>query len=148
MTLDEIEDQLPWGLHDALLLRLAVDWTRAELAFEARVMITERQDMDQLARIVVTGLVFCAIDAPIIDPASGYIPTSATGLRIAMGPGPARGASLPDPPGGCFLNWIFVSDWNRFIHVCGREAELTWLEDAPQPSRSGGALFPGDNVPA
>jgi hypothetical protein len=148
MTLDEIEQQLPWGLHDALLLRLSVDWTRAELVLDVRLMITERQDMDQLARIVVTGLVFCAVDAPEIDPARGYVPTSPTGLRIDAGPGAARGASLPAVPEGCFLQWIFVSDWNRYIHVCGREAALAWLEDAPQPSGAGGrALFPGDEVP-
>jgi hypothetical protein len=77
-----------------------------------------------------------------------YVPTSPTGLRIDAGPGAARGASLPAVPEGCFLQWIFVSDWNRYIHVCGREAALAWLEDAPQPSGAGGrALFPGDEVP-
>jgi hypothetical protein len=47
----------------------------------------------------------------------------------------------------CFLHWIFVHPWNRFIHICGREAELVWLEDAAQPSRGLRALFPGDAIP-
>lgn len=42
MTLDDIEQQPPWGLHDALLQRLSVDWTRAELLLDVRVMLTAR----------------------------------------------------------------------------------------------------------
>ncbi len=31
MTLEELEATLPWGLHDAHVERLAIDWTRAQL---------------------------------------------------------------------------------------------------------------------
>jgi hypothetical protein len=148
MTLDEIEQTLPWGLHDALLLRLSVDWARASVTLDVRVMMSERQDLGRLGRIVITGLLFCAIDPPEIDPARGYVPVAEAGLWIDAGPGSAAGASLPSIPEGCFLHWLFVRSWNRFIHICGRHAELIWLDDGPQPSRSAGrALFPGDHVP-
>jgi hypothetical protein len=146
-SIDDIERPLPWGLHDALLLRLSVDWTQGELALEARIMMTKNQDMDQLVRVRVLGLVFCSVDAPQIEPARGYVPIREGGLRINSGPGAAPSASLPAAPEGCFLHWIFVSDWNRFIHICGRHAELTWLEDSPKPSGSiWRALFPGNEI--
>ena len=28
------------------------------------------------------------------------------------------------------LQWFFVHDWNRFIHICGKSARLEWIEPA------------------
>jgi hypothetical protein len=72
MTLEELEATLPWGLHDAYLERLQIDWPEAKLVLDVRVMVTEHQDMDQRARITITGLVFCSVDPPEIDSAHGY----------------------------------------------------------------------------
>lgn len=139
MTLEEIEATLSWGLHDAYLEAIDVDWLKGTLVLSVRVMITERQDMEQRARITITGLVFCSIDAPEIDPARGYEPMPEGGLRINAGEGPANEearSKLPRTPEGCFLHWLFVQQWNRFIHICGREAELTWTEQAPTAARA------------
>jgi hypothetical protein len=151
MNLEDLEATLPWGLHDAYLERIEIDWPKAELVLDVRVMITEHQEMDQRARISVTGLVFCAMDPPEIDPARGYDPTAEHGLWIACGTGAANDdarSRLPKTPGGCFLHWIFVRQWNRFIHICGQSAELTWLETAPVSSRTATrAAFPGEFMP-
>jgi hypothetical protein len=151
MTLEELEATLPWGFHDAYLERIEIDWPKAKLVLDVRVMITEHQDMDQRARITVTGLVFCCIDPPEIDPTRGYEPTPDHGLWIDSGEGPANEdarSRLPEAPGGCFLQWLFVHQWTRFIHICGRNVELVWLEQEPVPSRSASrALFPGEGVP-
>jgi hypothetical protein len=151
MNLEELEATLPWGLHDAYLERLQIDWPEAKLVLDVRVMITEHQDMDQRALITITGLVFCSVDPPEIDLAHGYEPTPVGGLWIDSGVGPANedsGGRLPRIPDGCFLNWLFVHQWNRFIHICGRNAYFAWLEPAPVPSRSATrALFPGEVVP-
>ncbi len=150
MTLSEIEASLPWGLHDAYLETLSIDWPRATLSMTVRVMMTRAQDKDQRASIVVTGLVFCSIDAPEIDPTRGYEPTPEEGLWLDSGEGAANEEAkgrLPKVPEGCFLQWFFVSQWNRCIHVCGRRAELIWLETDPTSSRATTrALFPGDTV--
>jgi hypothetical protein len=151
VNLSDIEASLPWGLHDAYLESLALHWPKATLAMTVRVMMTKHQDMDQRASILVTGLVFCSIDAPEIDPERGYEPTPIEGLWIDSGTGPATpeaASRLPNVPDGCFLHWFFVSQWNRFIHICGRHAELTWIEAAPVAARGDTrALFPGENVP-
>ncbi|MBI5535619.1 MAG: hypothetical protein HY898_23010 [Deltaproteobacteria bacterium] len=151
MNLDEIEASLPWGLHDAYLERMAIDWIERRLTLDVRVMITEHQDMDQLARITVTGLVYCSIDPPEIDPARGYEPCPSTGLWIDAGSGAANEgdrARMPATPPGCFLHWLFVQGWNRCIHVCARDAELSWIEPHPVAARAETrALFPGDEIP-
>lgn len=136
MTIARIEAALPWGLHDALLQRLTIDWPRAKLTLTVRVKVTERQDFDRCGEIEVGGLVFCAIDAPEIDPQRHYQPIPRDGLWIDAGEGAAKEearARLPEIPEGCFLHWIFARDWNRFIHICGRKANFEWTE--PQPVR-------------
>jgi hypothetical protein len=150
MDLVELARSLPWGLHDASLEALEVDWLRGRLALTLRLVMSERQDLDRRARIDLEGLVYCSIEPPEIDPAGGYEPLPDGGLRISEGPGPAvsRSSLLPATPPGCFLHWLYVGSWNRFIHLCAREARLTWLEEAPVPARATTrALFPGDEVP-
>lgn len=151
MTFDDIEATLPWGLHDAYLEAIAIDWLGARLELTVRLMMSERQDMDQRARITVTGLVYCAIDPPEIEPKRGYVAIPEHGLWIDTGSGcldAAAKGQLPKSPAGCFLQWIFVHDWNRYIHICGSDVSLAWLEPAPVPARARTrALFPGDVVP-
>jgi hypothetical protein len=54
---------------------------------------------------------------------------------------------LPEVPGDCFLRWLFVNQWNSFIHISGREAHLEWLEPHPVAARSASrALFPGEEI--
>ncbi len=148
MTFDEIEATLPWGLHDAYLEGIVLDWLGARLELTIRLMMSEHQDMDQRACVTVRGLVYCSIDPPEL---SGDVAMPKAGLWIDTGSNAVDnkpGAALPETPPGCFLQWIFVHDWNRFIHVCGRDVTLTWLERNPVPSRaSTRALFPGDDVP-
>ncbi|HEX7602209.1 MAG TPA: hypothetical protein VF316_11415 [Polyangiaceae bacterium] len=151
MDIATIEASLPWGLHDAYLEAVRIDWSSATATLTVRVMMTERQDMDRRAEITVTGLVLCAIDPPQIDPRRGYEPTPERGLWIDSGEGPANDeakARLPKLPDGCFLHWFFVQNWNRFIHISGKDAELRWIEEAPVAARSAKrALFAGDLIP-
>ncbi len=132
-----VEAALPWGLHDAILESIEIDWLSARATLTVRVMITERQDSDRRGKIAVSGLVFCAIDPPEIDSARHYEPVPPDGLWIGAGEGAANEEAksrLPKVPDGCFLHWLFVHNWNRFIHICGRTANFTWLE--PQPVRA------------
>jgi len=151
MTFQEIEATLPWGLHDAYLEGIVIDWVGARLELDVRLMMSESQDLDQRARLTVTGLVYCAIDAPRSDPPRGYTSIPGTGLWIDTGAGPAPTAPelrLPAAPAGCFLQWVFVHDWNTFMHVCGRDVSFRWLEPNAVPSRAlTRALSPGDIVP-
>src|ERR1700722_316639 len=101
MNLAEIEAGLPWGLHDAYLEGIEIDWLTSTACLLVRVMMTERQDQDQRARITVSGLAFCAIDPP--DPRRRDKDSSVSrGLWLGTGEGPANDAAkqrLPVVPG-------------------------------------------------
>lgn len=83
MNIAEIEASLPWGLHDALLQSIAIDWPKAKLTLAVRVKTSEHQDFDRACEIQIDALVFCSIDAPEIDPK----------LRTTM-----QGAACPQSP--------------------------------------------------
>lgn len=56
MTLEELMRDLPWGLHDAHLVRMTVDYDARTVSVDVRLQISERQATDQLARLLFTGL--------------------------------------------------------------------------------------------
>ncbi len=135
MTLDELARGLPSGLHDAALVRLAVDYEQQSLTIEVRICVGDPdassdplREARRPACITLSGLVFC-----ILDPPDSRYPFDARGpMVIDAGPGEPSTApgAHPPVPAGAFLAWIFVSGWNSFIRFAARDAELTWLADA------------------
>jgi hypothetical protein len=135
MTFEEMEERLPSGLHDASLQALRVDWVKREVEIDLGVQTRDDGECRRLGRVVVGDLLFCAIEPPEDDAGRGYEPLPARGLTIGTGAGTAEATSkkaLPRVPDGYFLQWIFVREWNAFIHICGRDVSLHWLEDEPR----------------
>jgi hypothetical protein len=146
--LEAIEQGLPWGLHDALLVRLEVDWMQRVALMELRIAMTEVQDQDRLGQLTFRNLLFCTVEAPEIDKARGYGAISPDGLQVDCGTGvghESSGDRLPVIPDGFPLYWFYVREWNRFIHVCARTVHFAWLEEkaAPRGARRR-AIFAGD----
>ncbi len=108
MKLSEIEEQLPWGLHDAYLERLELDWLRKVLVMDVRLMMNDRQDMDQRAQIKVTGLVYCIIEPPIIDPTKGYEAMPEGGLWIVSEEGASNKQPIYQKPQTAALCIIYL----------------------------------------
>lgn len=153
MTLDELMEPLPWGLHDAYLEALTIDWVERELRLTVRLQMTEHQDMDQRAVITISGLVFCTVEPPDMRPEEKEIDRAGYAIDLLRHPFPYGSRTLPAVPEGCFLNCIYDNEqrgrvWPGPIHFCGRNASLEWLEPAPVPARhTRRALFPGDTPP-
>lgn len=148
VTIEKITAELGWGLHDACLQRLELDWVAAELGLLIRIKMDERQKVDRLARITVTGVEYCVVDPPIYGDAVQK--TLGVGLWIDDGPGVPTNprVTLPAAPDDCFTHWLFVQEWNSFIHICGRDAKREWLESDSQPvARSSNLKWPGDEIP-
>lgn len=134
MTLEEVENSLPSGFHDARLHRLEIDWTSAQAAFELWVDVTDTDDTQeyvQRARVEISGLGFISFEAP----QSVNEATSAKGLWIDAEALSVAPDGYPPIPSGYFLHRIYVNNWNRFLFVCGQEATLIWLEATRVPLR-------------
>ncbi|NMO16678.1 hypothetical protein HPC49_13470 [Pyxidicoccus fallax] len=149
MTLSDIEDALPWGLHDARLTWMWVDWGRGKLSLHVRVKMDEHQKTDQLAGITLSGLRYFTMTPPTGSAPEGA-PDPERGSWIDAGSGHARpeaAASHPPTPEGHFVHYIYFRDTGQDLHVCAQEAELTWIEEKPVPVSGSGALFPGEEIP-
>ena len=146
MTLEELENALNWGLHDADLVRLEVDWQARRLTLDARLQMDRHQESSQLARIALDGLRYFSVTPPRCEERD-----EETLPWIDAGQGFAREearATHPSVPPGHFIHWLFFRETCQEVQICAREASLTWLEPAPV-SKDGGhrALFPGDEIP-
>lgn len=128
-TIGDLLGELPWGLHDAYLEALEVDYLEARLDLMVRLMMSERQDRDQRAMIRVEGLVYCAVDPPNPRPER----SGASWISDGSGIAPSAVERIPQAPEGGFVHWLFMHERNAFIHICGRSATLAWLEPAPVP---------------
>ncbi len=128
-SIGDLSSELPWGLHDAFLETLHVDYVAGVAELTVRLLMTET--MDQRARLRVEGLVYCVVDPP--DPRAQR--PGALWISDGSGVAPSAVERIPPAPEGCFAHWFFLHEGNAFIHICGRSAALAWLEQAPVPKR-------------
>lgn len=128
MTLEEIEQSLPNGFHDAQIVSIALDYVRREAKFELEVLFSDSEKEEaesyRAATLTLSRFLYCVIEAPDskypyqvgkalwVDTGSTYEATQLSSVQ------------LPDPPEGAFAIWFFVNDWNSFIHVAAFDAEI------------------------
>jgi len=143
VTLEELDDNLPNGFHDAQILSFELDYEAGIAKFNLNLLVgwpddpePERQSY-QKATLVVRGLCFCSIDPP--DSTYPFLPD---GRHIWVSGDPAKPdhlLSLPDLtrkfPAGAWCYRFFVHDWNAFIHIAGCDAEVKWVGEKPKHSR-------------
>lgn len=131
MTLEELEAMLPNGLHDAQLKSLAVDYEAGTALLKLELWIgdldsavEEEREAYAECELTVSGLCFCIVETPDGDEAGEGA------VSIDAGPTTPElmekyGWKLPRVPPGSFIHWLYVSPWNAFIHIAGREARLS-----------------------
>jgi hypothetical protein len=132
VQLMEIENSLPNGFHDAFLESIHVDYESRRATFKLQLWIgdidaatkTQREAYEE-SSLELLDLVYLVVEGP--DPRTKY--ADAKKLWIDAGeakPGTAPGTPIPveQLPRGTFAYWIFVRDWNSFIHVAARGARL------------------------
>lgn len=140
MTLDEWDEKLPNGFHDAKILSVAIDYVAGVATFRLELLVgwpgdpePERQRY-QDAEMIVTGLSFCSI-----DPSDPRYPFLVDGRPINVGGDPAKSDHLPalselltKCPAGTWCYRFFVHDWNSFIHIGALDAQVSWIGPPPK----------------
>lgn len=130
MTLNELAEALPNGLHDALLHGYEVDLERRAVVLELSLWMGDLRQADtaererrERTRVVLEGVRFFHVEGP----APGYPYAGPRPARVDLcEPDPNHPLSKEQPP-GVFVTRLFVDEWNAFIHVAAESAELAPL---------------------
>ena len=130
MTLEELARTLPNGFHDAEFRTVLLDYGRRRVLIDVSVWIG---DMDAKfapregyrdGELVIDGLHFVVIEPP--DPRYPFAENTSLCVAGCSPPSKSDFASVSALPAGCFASRFFVNEWNSFIHVAARGANLTW----------------------
>lgn len=132
MKIEELENSLPNGFHDADLQSLAVDYRRREAVFKMRVWVgseeptpmdSGRMPIMRDAQLSVRGL-----DYVIIGPPQTLSETEGRVLDVSGYLGvPSPEISVPRQSEGAFVYSFYVSNWDNFIIFAAQDAELHWV---------------------
>ena len=133
MTLEELEDTLPNGLHDSEVVRINVDYESRILALDVDVWVgdmgnaPDKREAYKRARIEISGLLFLVMEPP--DPnypfATGDLRIDGCDMRKNL-----DNKLLESLPAGSFFRSIWVNEWNAFIHIAAIEAQISWTAEA------------------
>jgi len=133
MTLEELENTLPNGLHDAEVQRLDVDYAQRKVTFELAVWVgdmgdpPEKREAYKSGRLEITGLIFLVMEPP--DPRYPFRISS----KLTIDGTDARKSLdvelLATLPADSFFRSLWVNQWNACLHVAAKHAEMTWLND-------------------
>lgn len=130
MTLEELENTLPNGLHDSEIKSIEIDYVQRSTTLKLSVFVGELNAPSEIreaykeALLVITGLQYLIIEPPN----ENYPFAESKALWIdardmSKNLNPSLLASLPE---GSFVRSFFVNEWNSFVHLAGTNVELTW----------------------
>ena len=91
-------------------------------------MLQHLKSRERYIQVTVTGLIYYIVDPPCYE----YLKEShkrdaGDGLWVDIGEGnnPSTQTQLPQPlPHGAFYNWIYVHNWNSFIHIAAMDSSI------------------------
>lgn len=136
MNLEQIENSLPNGFHDAEIEVISVDYVSKCAVMKMRMWVgnldasnEDEREAYRRAELLLSDLLYFVIDPP--DPEYEFKKKGS--VSVSAGKAGEEGAPAPPIapgllPDGAFAHWFFVSDWNSFIHVAAMRADLQWRE--------------------
>ena len=131
MTLDELENQLPNGLHDAKLMSFFVNLEDRSLKLKVEIDHSSPDpEVPSLepcpVEIMITGLCYFSLNPP--DPGlingTSWISAGNEVIEKKM-ISPEVAAKLPS---GAFLHYIFLGSWNALMLIGGMDARIEFLQ--------------------
>jgi hypothetical protein len=134
MNLEEIDESLPNGFHDAWLVGLEIDYVHGIAVFKTNVLIglpdepVEMRDRYRLGTLRFSGVSFVVVDPPdarnaVLTP--GAVTFSWSRLDAAESPHIAELV----PSGSDVQAYSFwVLNWCSSIHLAAREVSFDWSE--------------------
>ena len=132
MKLTDINDSLPNGFHDSIIDSVSVDYGKRSLRFDINVWIGDMSSIDEKRREAYRRGVLKIYDFEyfIVEPPNESYPYKKE-QQITIDGGDYEkkniktSVTLPRTISeGLFRYWFFVYEWNSFIHIAAKNAEL------------------------
>jgi hypothetical protein len=130
VTLDELENSLPNGLHDAEVRRVSIDYLQRSMTIDLDVFVgevdapSEKREAYRDGSLVISGLQFATVEAPDARypfAESGCLRLDTCDMTKKLAP-----ELLAKLPTDSFCRSFFVNEWNAFVHFAGLSAEILW----------------------
>lgn len=133
MTLEDLDETLPNGLHDALIKSLTHDYENAtvKLAVEILVGLPDDAPADRSryrdAEIVFSRVLFCSVELPDNERIIGH-PGSIWFKFWRREPGvlPEKIEKSLPPDALCYS--LYILEWESQIHIAAGDMSFTWLD--------------------
>jgi hypothetical protein len=126
-ALEQIQDSLPNGFHDALLEAWSFDTATREMTVGLAVDVCDAESGELRARyrsglLTLIGVVAIQVDEVKVDGVPG------TRLSVEVGSGADRERSSfgSGGPPDAFLGWIYLRDADAFIRFLATTAQWLW----------------------
>jgi hypothetical protein len=130
VNLDELEADLPNGLHDSLLREFSTDPIERRAEFTLDIWIGDlhsnvfsERERRRPARLELLGLTYLVFD----DGDPRHVLTDRSPVQIDTCGADDDADRARQVPAGGFAGRFFVTEWNSFVHFAACEARLTWL---------------------
>lgn len=130
-NLQEIENQLPNGFHDARLEEFSFRLTKNEVQFDLQVFVgdpdavmVEEREKYRNAKLLIKDIYYFEIDTP-----EGSVSFQARPSRVDGGVADETSSVKPrrPMPDGTFAYWFYIENWNSLIHFAAKRASFNWV---------------------
>lgn len=131
MSINEIEKNLPNGLHDAVMFGHHVDYQKGSIEFYLEVWVggLNSENMEERERYKKGILSFSGVEYFIIEPPCE---TQIVFEPFSFSAGDPEieeikpSVSLPDAPDGSFRVYFFIYKLNAFMHICANKCSFEY----------------------
>jgi hypothetical protein len=133
MTLEEVEDTLPNGLHDAEVQRIVVDYAQHKLTLDLAVWVGEMDDPPEkreaykIGQLEISGLIYLVMEAP--DPKYPYRTSSKLTIDSIEDKENMDSELVKALPANSFCRRFWVSEWNAFMRIAATSAQMVWMDE-------------------
>jgi len=159
MTLEQLANTLPNGLHDSALKGLSIDYERRTLRLDVSIKVgdsegpREKRDDIRDAQIQMSGVVFFVIDPPssaaeydFKSPGELWVTDSYETRSIPQFTKTIDQKLLDAIPADAFVQSFFITQWNSYLHVAAGDCSMKWAGDARHYKGPRQTFFPGEVV--
>jgi hypothetical protein len=132
MTLEEIDQTLPNGFHDATIAEITHDYIHAMLKFKIDVLVGMPDDpvadrsRYRQAELLFSSVLFCIIEQPDFESAFRH-PGDLWFLFDRMEPQAVSESLAKTIASQTLCYSFFILDWHSHIHVAAANVEMNWL---------------------